>query len=50
MKRIIKIEHGLDTIERTVEEIDTNNKYLLWFVLIICSLSIAFAIFMFFQY
>jgi len=49
MKRIIKIEHDLYVRERTKEEIDTNNKYLLWFVLTICSLGIAFAIFMSFQ-
>jgi len=50
MKKIIKIEHSLDTVERTKEEIDANNKFLFWFVLIICSLGIAFAIFMSFKF
>lgn len=50
MKRIIKIEYSLDTIDRTKEEIDANNKYLLWFVITICSLGVAFAMYMTFLY
>jgi hypothetical protein len=50
MKKLIKIEHSLDVKERTQEEIDSNIKFLLWFVLIICFLGIAFAVFMTLQY